>query len=48
MLMMIQNAWESWAGLFSAVPYGDPYLAFATLFILVVMAAKIVAGGEPA
>jgi hypothetical protein len=48
MLMTIQTTWYAWAGLFSGLPYGDPYLAFATLFILVITAAKIVAGGEPA
>ncbi len=46
MLMMIQTAWGTWADLFGGVPYGDPYLAFATLFVMVVVAAKMVAGGQ--
>ena len=48
MLMMIQSAWYSWTGLFSGSPYGDPYLAAATLSVIVVVAAKMVAGGETA
>ena len=45
MLTIIQRAWNSWTGLFDGLPYGDPYVAFATLFVLIVVAAKMVAGG---
>ena len=46
MMMIVQTAWHTWADLFSGLPYGDPYVACATLFVLIVMAAKTVAGGE--
>ena len=46
MISMIQRAWHGWADLFNGLPYGDPYLAFATLFVMIVVAAKMVAGNS--
>ncbi len=45
---IVLEAWDLWCGLFGLLPYGDPYIASAALFALVAMAAKMVAGGEPA
>ncbi len=45
---MVIESWDLWSGLFSPLPYGDPYIATAALFVLVAMSAKMVAGGEPA
>ncbi|NQV47042.1 MAG: hypothetical protein HQ504_04595 [Rhodospirillaceae bacterium] len=28
---MIQDSWDVWSGLFSPLPYGDPYMASAVL-----------------
>jgi len=45
-ISMIQRAWYGWTDLFDGLPYGDPYLAFATLFVIIVVAAKMVAGSS--
>ena len=45
---LIQGIWSSWCGLFKFLPYGDPYIATVVLFVLVAIAAKLVAGGETA
>lgn len=37
-LAFIKKVWLSWAGLFSAIPYGNPYLASAVLFLLLCIA----------
>ncbi len=34
LLTFVKKAWLSWAGLFSAIPYGNPYLASAILFVI--------------
>lgn len=46
MVSMIQEAWYSWSGLFRGLPYGDPYVAGAALFVLMVVAAKLTVGRE--
>lgn len=33
--------WNLWAGLFQAIPYGDPYLAVVGLFAVVLVAGRI-------
>ena len=43
---MIQQAWYSWSGLFEDLPYGDPYVAGATLFVLMAVVAKLTVGRE--
>ncbi len=45
---MVLETWGFWTGLFEFLPYGDPYIAIAVLFVLAAMAAKMVAGGETA
>ena len=47
-LNIVLGTWDFWCGLFSLLPYGDPYIATVVLFALLAMAAKMVAGGEPA
>lgn len=42
------DIWNIWCGLFEPLPYGDPYIATITLFILIAMSAKIIADGETA
>ncbi len=46
--IMVLETWDVWCGLFGFMPYGDPYIAIAVLFVLAAMAAKTVAGGETA
>ncbi len=46
MIAIVQEAWSMWSGLFQGLPYGDPYVATAALFVMFVIAAKVVAGGE--
>ncbi len=46
--IMVLESWDFWCGLFSLLPYGDPYIATAALFALVAVSAKMIAGGEPA
>ena len=43
---MIQEAWHSWSSLFDGLPYGDPYVAGAALFVLMAIAAKFTVGRE--
>ena len=45
-MSMIQKTWNVWSGLFEWMPYGDPYMAFATLIVLVAVVAKLAVGGE--
>ncbi len=45
---MVLEAWDLWSGLFTPLPYGDPYIATVALFVLLGMSAKMIAGGEPA
>ncbi len=45
---IVVATWDLWCGLFASLPYGDPYIAIAVLFVLAAMAAKLVAGGETA
>jgi hypothetical protein len=46
MISIVQKAWSMWSELFQGLPYGDPYVAMAVLFVLFVLAARMVAGGE--
>ncbi|NQU61087.1 MAG: hypothetical protein HQ512_08145 [Rhodospirillales bacterium] len=46
MINFMQRAWSDWCGLFDGLPYGDPYLAFATLFVLIVVIARLATGGD--
>ncbi|MCB7129392.1 MAG: hypothetical protein J3T61_07635 [Candidatus Brocadiales bacterium] len=45
---IVLGTWDFWCGLFGLLPYGDPYIASVVLFVLVAMAARMVAGGETA
>ena len=45
-MSMIQKTWNVWSGLFEWMPYGDPYMAFATLIVLIAVVAKLTVGGE--
>lgn len=40
--------WTIWSGLFRPLPFGDPYLAFAVLFVVIAVAAKLILGRETA
>ncbi|MDA0305094.1 MAG: hypothetical protein O3B76_02245 [Proteobacteria bacterium] len=44
----IMEIWSSWCGLFTFIPYGDPYIAFAVLCVLLAMSARILAGRDHA
>lgn len=46
--IMVLETWDVWTGLFGFVPYGDPYLAIATLIALGAMVVKMVAGSDTA
>jgi len=46
--IMVLETWDVWCGLFGFMPYGDPYIASATLVALGAMAVKMVAGGDTA
>lgn len=39
-LNYIMQGWTVWAGLFAPLPYGDPFLAMATLIALFVFGTK--------
>ena len=47
-LNIVLGTWDFWCGLFSLLPYGNPYIATVVLFALLAVTAKMVAGGEPA
>jgi len=38
----IVSLWKMWAGSFSQIPYGDPYIAGITALLVLVVIAKIV------
>jgi hypothetical protein len=42
LLWFIETGWDIWANLFSALPYGDPYLAAVAMGMLFVIADRIV------
>ena len=42
----IMGLWKSWAGLFDFLPYGDPYIAFTVLFVVVAVSFKFLCGSE--
>ncbi|MFQ5764468.1 MAG: hypothetical protein ACE5GT_06030 [Rhodospirillales bacterium] len=44
----VQTFWTFWSGLFEPLPYGDPYLAFAALFVVIAVTAKLIVGKETA
>ena len=45
---LIIETWDSWCGLFSPLPYGDPFVATFVLIALMAMTVKLLAGGETA
>ena len=45
-MSIIQKTWTVWSGLFDWMPYGGPTMAFATLIVLIAVAAKLTVGGE--
>ncbi len=42
---VIDTGWNIWSGLFSPLPYGDPYIAIAAAMIVFYMASKIIIPG---
>ena len=42
----ISTGWNIWSGLFSPLPYGDPYIAIAAAMIVFYMASKIIIPGN--
>jgi hypothetical protein len=42
LLWFIETGWDIWAKLFSAVPYGDPYLAAIAMGLVFVIVDRIV------
>ncbi len=44
----IMGIWESWSGLFDSLPYGNPYIATATLLALAAMTSKLMISREQA
>ncbi len=45
---IVLGTWDVWCGLFGFMPYGDPYIASATLVALGAMVVKMVAGRDTA
>jgi len=45
---MVLGFWDFWSGLFTAVPYGDPWGAFAVLALVAAAAAKMIFGESQA
>lgn len=45
-MSLVQKTWNVWSGLFEWMPYGDPYMAFATLIVMIAVVAKLAVGGE--
>jgi hypothetical protein len=43
----VHTLWRWWSGLFEPLPYGDPYLAVATMAVVIVVSAKLFFGREP-
>ena len=43
---VIDTGWNIWSGLFSPLPYGDPYIAIAAAMIVFYMASKIIVPGN--
>jgi len=41
---LVAGFWRNWAGLFEPLPFGDPYIAGATLFVIAFVTAKILSG----
>ncbi len=39
---LVLSFWNTWTGIFESLPYGDPYISSAALFVLVVVAAKLI------
>jgi hypothetical protein len=46
--IIVRETWEISCGLFEPLPYGDPYIATITMFVLIAMSAKIIADGKTA
>ena len=42
LLWFIETGWDIWAKLFSALPYGDPYLAAAAMGLVFVVVDRVV------
>ena len=42
---IIHRCWNLWSAMFEPLPYGDPFLAVAALFLVVVIVARLTAGG---
>ncbi len=37
---IFDTGWDIWTGLFSPLPYGDPYIAIAAALMIIYMAHK--------
>ena len=47
LLWFIETGWDLWAGLFKAIPYGDPYVAAIAMALLFVVVDRIVRPRTP-
>jgi hypothetical protein len=43
---VVFETWDAWNGMFSELPYGDPYISSAALFFVVAMTCKLVSEGK--
>ncbi len=41
LMISIHDSWYAWLDLFDSVPYGDPYVACATMFVILVAIARL-------
>jgi hypothetical protein len=42
LLWFIETGWDIWVALFSALPYGDPYIAAAAMSLVFVVVDRVV------
>lgn len=40
------DIWISWSGLFTSLPFGDPYIAFAVVCVFCAVSARILVDRE--
>lgn len=41
---VVVGFWDFWCGLFAPIPFGDPYGAFVSLFVVIAVACKFFSG----
>jgi len=42
----LTSLWHFWSGIFEPIPYGDPYLAIISIFVILAVSAKLIFGRE--